>query len=216
VPISPCGRVVDLLRSCYSTRMRFGTDPLQSTKITWYFCEDGAENLGIPTPFNSRNYAEKGTWPELGEVEGARRDWADGSFPIPVPGTSGPCGDPAVWEFGYQGTIPPLFPTNDFGLLPCCNTVAARFGEPCFGLMVDPTAPVTDVTKIFAQLDPGFDMTAQVTVQLSTPWVYSVPSVPPPPVVIYRYDWPVVKPTPPEWQPGLAIFGRVVEWAEFT
>ena len=139
IPIDPCGRAVDMLRSCYSTRMRFGTDPSQASKVQWYWCEPGAEALGIPTAFNSRNWILQDVWPALGEVQDVARTWRDGSFPVLVTGNNGPCGPPAikdrVFRDGWKGTVPPNFPRNDFGLLPCCDTLAALEGEPAIGLM---------------------------------------------------------------------------------
>jgi hypothetical protein len=135
LPVDPCGRNVDMLRSCYSTSMRFGSDQSQSSAVKWYWADAGAADLGIATPFCSRNYTQHGIWPDLGEVEDAPRPWRDGSFPIVVPGTSGPCGSREVWREGYDGTIPPAFPRNDLGLLPCCNTLASLLGNPTFGLL---------------------------------------------------------------------------------
>ena len=113
-----------MLRSCYSTSFRFGRGSGQVSLIKWYWCDAGAGVLPFPTPFSSRNYVEKGAWPDLGEVEGAPRPWRNGSFPVDVPGTSGPCGRADVWRFGYPGTVPPIFGRNAVGLLPCCGVPA--------------------------------------------------------------------------------------------
>ena len=142
VPIDPCGRAVDMLRSCYSTGFRFGRGSGHVSKITWYWCGSDAEKLPFPTPFASRNYVEKGVWPELGEVEGASRPWRNGSFPVFVEGNNPPCGSAMVWQYGYPGTVPPLFPRNVWGLLPCCgvnvNPIAAGQGELALAAWVRP------------------------------------------------------------------------------
>lgn len=127
-----------MLRSCYSTWARFGSDQSQASRIVWYWSQPGARDLGIPTPFCSRNYTAHGVYPELGEVEFAPRPWRDGSFGIAVSGLNGPCGSRGVWQFGYQGTIPPDFPRNNLGLLPCCDVLGASLGRPTIGWMVDP------------------------------------------------------------------------------
>lgn len=123
-----------MLRSCYSTLAQFGSDPTQQASIQWYWADATAKDLGIPTTFSSRNYAEKGTWPDIGEVEGDARPWANGSFPIIVPGTGPFCGSPGVWANGYTGTVPPAYPRSMFGLLICCGQLVAPAGEPCIAI----------------------------------------------------------------------------------
>jgi hypothetical protein len=120
-PVDPCGRVVDLIRHCYKTTMCFGTDYTQQVPIQWYWTQPGALALGFATPFISRLYSYWENWPGLGEVQGAQRPVWSGLLPQAPAGTGQPCGDPAVWAGGWQGTIPPNYPRTDFGFLPCCG-----------------------------------------------------------------------------------------------
>lgn len=55
--------------------------------------------------------------------------------PSHAPGTSPPCGDPAVWANGYPGTIPPNYPRNGFGLSACCGGLLDLPGHPALGLL---------------------------------------------------------------------------------
>jgi hypothetical protein len=93
---------VSLLRSCYSTRMRFFSNDLTiETPVLWYFTEPGAKWCGLPNVFNSRNwYGGTTGWPDLGEVEGAPRPWADGSGLCH--GHFGPFGTAGQWEEGAR------------------------------------------------------------------------------------------------------------------
>lgn len=96
----PCSRFVSLIRSCYSTTMRFFRDDLSiETSVDWYFTEPDAKWIGLSNVFNSRNwYGGTIDWPLLGEVEGADRPWRDGSG-LPV-GDLGPYGTADQWDDG--------------------------------------------------------------------------------------------------------------------
>jgi hypothetical protein len=135
VPLDPCGRKVEMLQRCYQTHMRFGSDPNQIALIQWYWADEDAPWLLIPTAFVSRNYCER-PWPDVGEVDDGYRPWRDGSFPVDVTGANPPCGDPAVWRNGYQGTIPPIYHRNAYGLSLCC---AGPMGQASLGIL--PYAP---------------------------------------------------------------------------
>jgi len=74
---------VDLLRSCYSTRMRLFRDSTEETDIVWYKCEPGVKPLPFHTVFASRNWnAPDKDWIGLGEVPGAPRAWTNCAKPI--------------------------------------------------------------------------------------------------------------------------------------
>ena len=100
--------------------MRFGTDPSQVAVIQWLFAREGAQPLGFSTPFVVRNMHE--VWPPVGMVQFSPQL----NTPLHLgesllPGTAEPCGDPAVWANGYQGTVPPNYPRNVFGEALCCG-----------------------------------------------------------------------------------------------
>jgi hypothetical protein len=147
--------VVDYLRDspkgCYTTWMQFGDDPPQASKIRWYWAAPGAKDLGIPTPFMSRNWDQWTIWPDLGEVQFASRVLHDGNFPIVVPGQGPPCGAREVWEDGYRGPIPAIFPRNMFGLAACCGGLIAPLGQPTFGLQVQVPFSVGPITSLAQQ-----------------------------------------------------------------
>lgn len=121
-----------MLRSCYKTKMVFGTDSSNQQPVQWYWSAPGALDLPFPTPFVSRNYVEKGIWPDIGEVEEAPRPYRKGDFPIPVPGTGLPCGPVPTFEDGYPGPNPPGLNRNDFGLAFCCGDQTDLNGQPLF------------------------------------------------------------------------------------
>mgnify|MGYP001575492849 CR=1 FL=1 len=127
--------------------MQIAENPDQAFKVRWYYAAPGALDLGIPTPFMSRNWEQWTLWPEIGEVEFATRELYDGSFPIVVPGTGTPCGSLEAWAGELQGVIPPDYPRNMFGLAACCGGLIAPLGSPTFGLQVQIGFSVTPVTQ---------------------------------------------------------------------
>lgn len=110
--------VVDLIRSCYKTRMRFSNDPEdQGSLVQWYWTEPGAGRLPYPTGYDSRTweYNEPWTWPVHGEILGGPRTFASGTRPTPAPATARPfpCGSPAQWS--------PAVPSAGEGAVNCCE-----------------------------------------------------------------------------------------------
>jgi hypothetical protein len=82
VPINPNGMCMDLLRSCYSTSMRFFRDDPTECDVIWYWCPPDAKPFPGPTVFNSANWdSQKGIDGDLGEVRGAPRPWRSGQQP---------------------------------------------------------------------------------------------------------------------------------------
>jgi hypothetical protein len=132
---------MDYVRRLYSTVMQIGTDPTQQAPVTWQWCQPGALDLPYATPFRSRDWNRWETWPELGEVQYATRDYLIPQESSQQPGTAGPCGSADVWENGYQGTIPPDFPLNGFGDAACCGGLLDYPGRPTFGWQAQPFTP---------------------------------------------------------------------------
>lgn len=122
LPLDPCGRVVDLVRSCYRTTMRFAHGG-PALPVRWYFCDPDAQLLGMETPFTSANWdPRKGEWDGLGEVVGATRTWDSGSTPTWATG-QGLCGSPDRWESGWEeGEEIPELEYDAQGMPLCCGS----------------------------------------------------------------------------------------------
>lgn len=72
---------VDLVRSCYSRRMRYVIGDVSQTFVAhWYFCAPGVEPLPFPTVFGSANWDEKRKeFHALGDDAQAKATWRNGS-----------------------------------------------------------------------------------------------------------------------------------------
>ena len=122
VPFSPCQRIVDYLRRCYTTRMRFRADDLEAAeKIRWFFLDfhlerkyrppaivDGPALKVIPfaTPFGSRNWLVD-EWPEIPVGETWERRNSHGVQTSVLTG-EGLAGAESVWRTGATGGLPAL------------------------------------------------------------------------------------------------------------
>ena len=85
-----------MLRSCYSTDIRFYRDSDITNRVTWYFT-DRTDWLPY-TLFASGNWArERIIWPGQGEVLGAPRPWSNGANPGNVDMGSPGCGSADQW-----------------------------------------------------------------------------------------------------------------------
>lgn len=154
MPLDPCGRKVSLLRSCYRTKMRFGPGPQDCADIEWIWADPDAEWLGIPTAFVTRNVIEH-PYPDIGEVDGARRTWTDGFFPLKLPGINPPCGSTAVWLSGSPTPIDPIYHRDRWGfLLPCC---------------VQPTGPGLSILPYIPTLPPLVHLFDRLALALALP-----------------------------------------------
>ncbi len=120
-PVDPCGHIVDHLRSCYRTVMRFGIDCKQVRLIRWHWTAKGAKTLPMQTAFVSRNWAEPQPYPDLGEVWLYPRRWVNGSFPLVLPGDDHFCGAEDVWENGWAEGCPPELPKLIDNVPVCCG-----------------------------------------------------------------------------------------------
>lgn len=113
---------MDLLRSCYSTKMRFFRDhPEIETLVHWYFCEPDAKVFPYRTVFNSGNWwSDKTQDGALGEIAGAARPWRNGQPPAPYDGQDF-CGSPDMFLNGVGS--PPVPPIERLanGMPTCCG-----------------------------------------------------------------------------------------------
>jgi hypothetical protein len=75
---------VDLVRSCYTTTMRFFRDSNLEIPVTWYKCAPTAKAFPGYTRFASGNWAStKDAWQGPGEANFKPRPWSDGRPPGP-------------------------------------------------------------------------------------------------------------------------------------
>ena len=123
---------MDLLRSCYSTKMRLVKDDPRTVDITWYWCEPGAQP-GPYTIFASGNYSEipDMPWTGPGEVKHAPRAWYDGKN---IWGNAGQhvCGTAAQFANGLDH-----WPTPAEWSWCCCPYVSL----PCLCYFPPPPSP---------------------------------------------------------------------------
>jgi hypothetical protein len=111
---------MDLIRSCYTTFMRFFSDSDLAIKVRWFFCDNDAETFPGHHRFGSGNWAsDKWPWPGAGEVPDAPRVWDSGAI---IPGYLGEkfCGPLS----GYRDGVPfPGVPLNGIatGECQCCK-----------------------------------------------------------------------------------------------
>ena len=74
---------MDLLRSCYSTKMRFFQDNNDECDVLWYWCAPDALAFPHPTIFNSSIWdSQKGERSGSKGEFGAPHKWVDGQMPL--------------------------------------------------------------------------------------------------------------------------------------
>lgn len=126
MPLNPCGRLVDFARRPYTTACRFFRDSELQANIVWYPCLPDAPDLGIASPFLSRDWeVTEDAWgipddPGPGEVGGAPRVF-NRKQPIPAATGAHRCGTDEEWRKGalYNPDRPPVLYRPD-GLPTCC------------------------------------------------------------------------------------------------
>lgn len=126
--------VMDLLRSCYTTEMRFFNDNPLAIKVQWYFARPLAMPFPEPHLFGSGNWAsDRFFWPGPGEVLGAARPYSDGSIGNWFEGQrfAGPL------KGFTEGTEYPGVPLNASETGGCC---ACDFRDCSCGQIVDAAA----------------------------------------------------------------------------
>jgi hypothetical protein len=135
--MAACGKFVSLIRSCYSTKMRFfKDDEFLELPVRWYFTDPAAEWVGFENVFNSRNWylTDVEEWPTMGEVQGAPRPWADGVGLCA--GHPGPFGTALEWSEGS-------YLVNRIAANPCLAPIG--FGFPIRNLKFSPLLQPTVV-----------------------------------------------------------------------
>lgn len=118
---SPCGRVMDYLRSCYSTQMRYEAgDPTKVATVRWYFADPNQKGLSYPHCFGSLIWFSGQGNPLVGEVEGAKRVYAKGQK-VGNPTTCAMTAPADWWINGQPPGTPALATAADGTPLICLN-----------------------------------------------------------------------------------------------
>lgn len=136
--MNPCGRIVDVLRSCYAADFRFWHDSPKLLRCEWCFVPDDRPLIPFAHAFGSRLYErDDGDEPAIGERY-EPHPWRGGSCGCADP-VGGLCGSPKQW---LEGTSikEPLPATHPGTSVPkCCQLpviVACggeAYGRPGFG-----------------------------------------------------------------------------------
>lgn len=112
---------MDLLRSCYSSNMKFFNGSDHITRVKWFFCADKAQVYPGVQKFASRNWDyQKLPFDLTGEQRPQEMRYRDGSNPWGYPGISF-VGPSAFFQNGIPG-VPSDYPVNTdpFGLCEAC------------------------------------------------------------------------------------------------
>jgi hypothetical protein len=113
---------MDLVRSCYTSTMRFFSDSDVEIPVRWFFCDSNAKVFPHVHRFGSSNWDPSvSTFSGPGEVKRGSPQWSNGAL---VPGMLGQlfCGPLAVYQ---AGAVYPGVPLNadSSGLCMCCGSV---------------------------------------------------------------------------------------------
>lgn len=174
MPIHPCGSVVDAVRSCYRTKMRFSPDT-DLVEVRWYLSPAGAPFLPRPTCFNSLNWATDGERDSdtglAGEVPGEPRPWSNGNTAgISRMGFKGSAGPDDYWLNGAPSPVwLPLELTSE-GIPVACGGPPPPL--PCYG----PGLPATLYCRITRLTGGCFDLDGDLefTQTSSTTWAATI------------------------------------------
>ncbi len=149
--MSPCGKIVDYLRSCYSTKFRFFPDDLtRESEVTWYRPAPGAQLLGYYNRFSSSVYSKPmspAEDPQVGEIIGEPHVWYNGAALSSFPGDHS-CTNAIKWVEGSPG------PGADFDETTCCTVPAVCAGALLCDTFTDTTG--TPLTAHPMDVGPGW------------------------------------------------------------
>ena len=187
--LSPCGLIVDWIRSAYRVAMvcRIG-DP--AVLVDWYFCDPGAKPMDVWSSFRSRNWdGRDATAGQLGEQPGVR-PWKNGKKP-----KNGYTGDAnsqnciryhADWWKDGLGAGEETGPFNANGVPLCCvNGPPVTCSDAAFDIL---SAEIIDLAgcgnlgqpSALERIDPGickwlctFDITGMTTAAAAVEYVGS-------------------------------------------
>jgi len=124
---------MDMLRSCYASKMRLFPDrPEIETEGAWHWCPPGAKTVPYPSPFRASVWDwENLVWAEdaLGETE--RQGYSKGLRDSRLTGQE-PCGPEEHWRRGTPYDERGL-PTDETGEPVCCNLPPLDLGPDVDG-----------------------------------------------------------------------------------
>lgn len=131
-PLSPCGYVMDLVRSTYRTLAQLGDGQDSRVILDWHRADPGAPTFPIPHLYGSLNWV--GNEPvvgDVGEVVGAPRLWTEGApFGWPLPDHF--CGTEEQWEEGIGEEEPEEIEVDpETGRPVCCEGPGPPVVTPC-------------------------------------------------------------------------------------
>lgn len=118
--VNPCGRIVDMVRSCYLSAMRFG--PKDVSPVAWFFVPITNPVMPFPHSFGSINYSQfKAQDGPLGELSKVKRPWLPGIRPPffddpRCPGSpTGFIGTYTQWRYGCGDAVAPWMSYGGLG-----------------------------------------------------------------------------------------------------
>jgi hypothetical protein len=151
---------MDLLRSCYRSKMRLFSDrPDVLTDGQWFWCPDGAKPIPFMNRFvsQSQDYKHLEGSPAVGEYRG-RGAWLNGACPPQYTGTHF-CGEVEAWQNGILYADRPGLPIGEDGYPSCCPHLPMHGAE----LGLQGSAPVYQFVNAKAKI--GLKATAMAGIQ---------------------------------------------------
>jgi len=156
VGYDPCGYACEMLRSCYTTQVRFYEGQNTTNLISWYFVPPGTPWLPYTSVINSLNYvpaSERVDSNNAGEQAGVPRPYSKGNRNVAFRHV-GICG--GVSDYAGSGTRPTELPPVSLGVPQCCNPDVLPLvypGHRVLGTIVSSghTAPSFYVAQISSQ-----------------------------------------------------------------
>ncbi len=97
-----------MLRSGYTTRMKFRSDSDDLTPVIWYRVPNSRPFVPFYNLYSSINWNSKQSSSKVGEQQGETRRWYNGKLPAPFEGDSHFCGTRAAWRNGATTADPDL------------------------------------------------------------------------------------------------------------
>ncbi len=141
MPMSPCGMAVDMLRSCYRTRMRVTKESTQLASVRWFFCAPDAKPLPFMTPFSSTNWSTEQCFDDgPGEQPGEPKIYDKGERNPAYTGQHY-CGTEQDFQGGNEPSGPVLGWRNLYG---CAFEGQATY-DFVFGSQISTSGPIVAV-----------------------------------------------------------------------